>query len=494
MDPAKIAAILAWEPPTTVKGVRSFLGFANFYRRFIKSYAELTRPLSELTHKDQPYTWTTDAAASFEKLKEMFTSAPLLAQFDYDLLTILEADPSGYCVGGVLMQLGKDGMLRPVAFYSKKNNSAECNYEIYDKEMLAIIRCLEEWDSELRSLREFEIKTDHKNLEYFMTARKLTERQMRWSLILSQYNFKITYIPGKDNERADALSRREQDMPKGIDDDRLQGRMVQLLKPETLTNLLDRNKITTSAVTKIFLQSVLQSKGKTPAQPRRAGIPHARIKPVTTPVSPEPVISFGPEGKPAPNKLTALWSRVEAEDDTYKQMKAALSDDKVRTVPTQLGLKVSMGECKLSPSVNIRYRGRRWVPDPEELRTKIIQRVHDSIMCGHPGRDNTGEILSRQFFWPNMSQQVRRFVRNCDKCGRNKAWRDRRQGFLKPLPVPSRIWQEISIDFIDQLPESDGCTNIMVVTDRLSKGVMLQPMKDITAESVADWYLSTYYR
>lgn len=134
------------------------------------------------------------------------------------------------------------------------------------------------------------------------------------------------------------------------------------------------------------------------------------------------------------------------------------------------------------------------MPDSEELRTGLIQETHDSILCGHPGREGTAGILTRQFFWPKMSQQVRRFVKNCDVCGRNKAWRDRRQGFLKPLPIPSRIWQEISIDFVVGLPLSEGCTNMMVVTDRLSKGIMIQPMKDITAELVADWFVSVYYR
>ena len=148
-------------------------------------------------------------------------------------------------------------------------------------------------------------------------------------------------------------------------------------------------------------------------------------------------------------------------------------------------IKVSIGECSLSQSGQLLFRGRRWVPDSEELRTELIQQTHDSIQCGHPGRDITGALLSRQFFWPNMSRQVRQFVRNCDACGRNKAWRDRRQGFLKPLPVPSRIWQEISIDFIVELLLSEGCTNMIVITDRLGKGVILEAMRDITAETVA---------
>ena len=92
--------------------------------------------------------------------------------------------------------------------------------------MLAIVRCLEEWDAELRGVKEFDICTDHKNLEYFMTVRKLTERQMRWSLILSRYNFRIVHVPGKNNERADALSRRDQDMPQNGSDSRLADRNI----------------------------------------------------------------------------------------------------------------------------------------------------------------------------------------------------------------------------------------------------------------------------
>jgi hypothetical protein len=97
--------------------------------------------------------------------------------------------------------------------------------------MLAIVRCLEEWESELRGVQSFEVLSDHKNLEYFMTVRKLTERQIRWSLILSRFNFKIRYIDGKDNVLADALSRRDQDLPADDQDDRVQKRQLRLLKP-----------------------------------------------------------------------------------------------------------------------------------------------------------------------------------------------------------------------------------------------------------------------
>ena len=123
----------------------------------------------------------------------MFLTTPILVQFDKE--TILESDSSGWCSGGTLLQLQPNCMSHPSAYFSKKNIPAECNYEIYDEEMLAIIRCLETWDSDLRNVPEFQIRTDHKNLEYFMTARKLTERQMRWSLILRGENAACTQAP-----------------------------------------------------------------------------------------------------------------------------------------------------------------------------------------------------------------------------------------------------------------------------------------------------------
>jgi hypothetical protein len=134
----------------------------------------------------------------------------------------VEADSSEWSVGNILSQYDEKGELHLCAYFSKKNSPAECNYKIYNKELLAIIRCLEEWDAELRSVKDFIILTNHKNLEHFMKTRQLTERQVRWSLILFRYKFKLTFRPGKLAGKPDAFSRREQNIPKDASNERLQ--------------------------------------------------------------------------------------------------------------------------------------------------------------------------------------------------------------------------------------------------------------------------------
>ena len=180
VDPAKVKSILEWKPPTSVKGVRSFLGFANFYRCFVKNFADLAGPLTALTKKNVVWHWGKEENDAFESLKKIFISKPVLAQWDPEYDTVLETDSSGYALGGCLSQVDPKGTLRPVAYYSRRLNSAEVNYPIHDKEMLAIVSCLQEWKAELLSVENpFTILTDHKNLGYFSTKRLLNELQVR---------------------------------------------------------------------------------------------------------------------------------------------------------------------------------------------------------------------------------------------------------------------------------------------------------------------------
>ena len=145
MDPAKTDAIKEWKPPASLKEVQSFIAFANFYHQFIKDFAKLASPLTALTKKNVAFKWETPEQHAFESIKKAFSTAPILQHFDPEKECVVETDASDYISGAVLSQPDHEGVLRPIAFLSHCHLPAECNYEIYDKELLAIICAFEEW-------------------------------------------------------------------------------------------------------------------------------------------------------------------------------------------------------------------------------------------------------------------------------------------------------------------------------------------------------------
>jgi hypothetical protein len=202
MDDSKVKAIREWPTPKTVRGVRSFLGLANFYRRFIEGYAQVARPLNDLTKKNTPFTWKEAQQTAFDTLKNRFATAPILAYPDNDRVFRLETDASNFATGAVLSK-EQDGKWHPVA----------------DKEMLSVIRSLEQWHHYLEGAHhEFEIWNDHANLQWFMKHQDLNHRQARWAQYLSRFNFKWLHKAGATMGKADALFRRE-DHSIGIEKD-----------------------------------------------------------------------------------------------------------------------------------------------------------------------------------------------------------------------------------------------------------------------------------
>ena len=177
MDPKKTETVKNWPQPKTLKDVQAFLGFANFYRRFILGFSAIVKPLTALTRKDVKFLWSKDCQKAFTTLKERFISAPILKWFNPEKEIIVETDSSDFVSGGVLSQHDENGTLHPIAFFSKKLSTEECNYEIYDKELLAIIRAFEEWRPELEGSKYLVIViTDYKNLEYFISTKLLNRR------------------------------------------------------------------------------------------------------------------------------------------------------------------------------------------------------------------------------------------------------------------------------------------------------------------------------
>ena len=178
MEKDKVKGVMEWLTQKYVKDIQKFLGLVNYYHRFIEGFASVARPLHDMVKKDEKWEWTEKQEEVFKELKEQFTKELVLAAPDINKKIRMEVDISDYAMGGVLSMEGEDGKWRPVAFLSKSSNKTERNYEIHDKEMLAIIRRLESWRHLLEGAQfKFEIWTDHKNLEYFIKVQKLNQRQ-----------------------------------------------------------------------------------------------------------------------------------------------------------------------------------------------------------------------------------------------------------------------------------------------------------------------------
>lgn len=170
----KVEAVQDRNSPRNVKDVQPFLGIVNFYRPFILAFSRIVNSLTQLTKKGLPCQWTTEVKQAFTQLKNGFTTAPVLAYFDPDVPITIETDAADYVSAGLLSQQDKNNVRRPVTFFLKKHWPPECNYEIYDKELLVIIRAFEEWRPELKvALHPIEVLSDHKNLEYFMRTKQL---------------------------------------------------------------------------------------------------------------------------------------------------------------------------------------------------------------------------------------------------------------------------------------------------------------------------------
>ena len=200
----------------------------------MKDFAKVALPMNQLTRKDEKWKWGEEQQVAFEQLKAVFTTRLMLATPELDKEFRVEADALNFATGGVLSVKCDDDLWQPVAFISKALNETERNYEIYNKEILGVIRCLETWRHFLEGAKmKFKIWTDHKNLEYFISSQNLNRKQAQWALYLSRFDFVLKHIPGSRMGKANGLSRRS-DWEKGVEGDNEERT---LLKPEWVRSI-----------------------------------------------------------------------------------------------------------------------------------------------------------------------------------------------------------------------------------------------------------------
>ena len=218
MSPKKLQGIADWSPHKNTTEVHSFLGFMGYYRYFVPNYSKIAWPLLELTKKTTPWHWGESQHKAFKELKTWMCGSPVLIQLDINKQFTLHIDASAYGVGTILLQEGnhtikslaqcQKPILHLVAYYSATFTPTEWNYDIYERELLAIMKALAHWRHYLGWTKTpFIIRTDHANLQYWKSPRNLNCCTARWHADLQEYNYILEYIPGKTNTTANALSR-----------------------------------------------------------------------------------------------------------------------------------------------------------------------------------------------------------------------------------------------------------------------------------------------
>ena len=468
MDPSKLESIRTWPQPRCVKDIQRFLGFANFYRRFIEGYAGVIGPLINLTKKTVEWKWTDEVNSAFEKLKERFITAPILRQFDPNRSVYVETDASDYALAGVASQRfpepDQDDILRPVGFFSRRLTPPERNYTVHDKELLAVLSCFEHWRPFLIG-NEFplEIITDHKNLEYFSTNKQLSQRQKRWAEKLSDYNFVIRYRPGKRGGKPDSMTRRHdyhpgKDAP--LEERQEKDNFATLLPPELWAK---EETIRASNNNRPEMVEENDTREK-----------HAREDSSNDPILILDKIRAG-LAMELQHGLASKQHRFDSESG-YQVSKLPVTDEQPDWSWTLSGL--------------LRHKERIFVPNNEGVRLAIYETRHDAPTAGHPGKNKTTELIKRNFWWKGIDADIEDYVRSCTKCQRNKSRRHQPYGLLKTIDVPEYPWEALSMDTIEGLPESNKFNAILVIVDRSTKMCRFLPTTNkLTSIELAEIYI-----
>jgi hypothetical protein len=504
-DTDKMERIREWRTPRTFNDVQRFLGLVQYIAPYMPDVAQFTGPLSIMTRNNVPFVWMPVHETCFQHIKRLAAKAPILKPINTNkeepIWVICDASVSG--VGCMYGQGPTWQFCRPAGFMSRKFTAAQHNYRVFEIETLAILEALLKWEDKLLGYR-IHVVTDHKALEFFLTQRKLSSRQARWMEYLSRFDFDIRYIKGINNKVADALSRYyESDaiheyhepheyvnadirIDKNLDD-LPQGRIEELAR-EHLANIELRrsSRLRGKQTAQHPISEPVERRDEEAAEMQaNAEIPVPQVPVITSNEEDITVFQSRPRGV---EPLTILPER----DEFIEEVKRLYTDDplfcKVLSNPehhkpfsVENGLiytKNRGGEIVLCiPS------GR--AANGKSLRGIIAEQAHEVI--GHFGGQRTADYVRRWYWWPRVNGNIEEFCKSCETCQQVKTSNRKPVGLLHSLPIPTRPWESIGMDFIGPFPESQGYDYLWVVICRMTSRVHLIPVKTTITASQLSW-------
>lgn len=508
-DPDKITALKSWPVPKTLKELKSFLGFAGYYRRFIQGYAAIAKPLNNLTRgyaptskskaksssskfqdAKQPFgdRWTSECQLAFETLIERLTSSPVLGFADPKLPYILHTDASTTGLGAALYQ-EQEGQLRVIAYASRGLSPSESRYPAHKLEFLALKWSVTEKLHDYLYGANFVVVTDNNPLTYLLTSAKLDAASHRWLAALSTYTFKLQYRAGKQNLDADALSRRPHGQPTGIalqKDWDLINRFtrehvtelggVEEVDPEVISAICHRGLVTNQPSSQteniVALVESLSSSAE--------AIPHCYVNETDSGLPVVPMMSHLDlkEKQHADPVIREVIHQMETGEKVPPTARNELPD--VALLLRELN--------RLELQDDILYRRRHEGEQvsfqlvlPEKLRSVVLTSLHDDM--GHMGIERTLDLVRSRFFWPHMAADVESKVKTCSRCVRRKALQEKSAPLINIKTT--RPLELLCMDYLSLEPDQSNTKDILVLTDHFTKFAVAIPTANQKARTVA---------
>lgn len=513
-DQEKTTALKTWPKPTKLKELRAFLGFCGYYRRFVKDYSKIVKPLNALTAGYPPTKkhgkatvntekyhnpkdlfgdrWTPACQAAFDTIIEKLTSAPVLGFADPKQPYILHTDASTSGLGAALYQ-EQQGLKRVIAYASRGLSKCETRYPAHKLEFLALKWSVTEKFQDYLYGRPFLAVTDSNPLTYVLTSAKLDAASYRWLSDLSTFDFQLQYRAGKQNQDADGLSRRPHSRPADDPTSRKEMERIQQFTKRHLSEPehADMNKDIIRAICERHLVREVMDNSPKETPTSIASVVSLAHHPNAIPDSFQEEDQL--DGLPVVPLMTPAEMREKQRADTCIRQVLQLVESGEKPPPT---LRKEVPELylllrewnRLEVLDGVLYRKRQEGAQthhqlvlPEDLRPLVLKSLHDDM--GHMGVDRTIDLVRKRFYWPKMSAEVEMKIKTCDRCVRRKVPQEKAAPLVNI--TATRPLELVCMDFLSIEPDSSNTKDILVITDHFTKYAIAIPTANQKARTVA---------
>ena len=537
----KVKAVKEWPVPINVKELKSFLGLASYYRRFIKSFGTISAPLNKLTQKAQRFNWSSEAQDAFDTLKDALTRAPILGFPNNSDPFILDCNASSFAISGVLSQV-QDGTERVIAYFSKTLNKAQRQYCVTRRELLAIVESVKHFHQYIYGVK-FTVRTDHGSITWLRNFKNPSAILARWLEVLSTYSFEIKFRSGILNKNADALSRRpctscaycEKREHEDKEDDMRCNKVS--MQQVAIQNSTGQREITTESTENVLECEENPSSEESQecsgflSQQEMGPLDRGASEPMRKYVKDQSSVATNSlpfelenecvtnvpvravhcsDGKCEPtwenDQEFVKWKEAQVLDpvlstiynwvDNNKRPKwedISATDEKTKTYwaqwPRLLLHKGVLCRKYLDVKTDTHFLQ---ILVPCDSREDVLTQLHDHVTAGHLGTTKTIDKVQKRFYWYKYKEFIENWVKKCPQC------QARCLPHLRPKAPMSQNrvgvpMERVCLDLLGPFPESrSGNKYVLSIVDSFSRWVELFPIKNMEAKTVAKVFVNEF--